>query len=107
EVMERRSEPDVTVMLRAWMSCDRDALNRLVTILYPELQLIARRHMQGERAGHTLQASALVNEAYMRLTNLQRIEWQDRAHFFAVSAELMRRVLVDHARSHHYQKRGG
>ena len=105
--MDSRSEPDVTVMLRAWMNGDRDALERLISIVYPELRRIAQRYMGRERTDHTLQASALVNEAYLRLNNLQRIDWQDRAHFFAVSAELMRRVLVDHARSRGFQKRGG
>jgi RNA polymerase sigma-70 factor (ECF subfamily) len=105
--MGRRPEPDVTALLRAWTAGDRNALDRLMAVLYPELRRIAQRYMGRERAGHTLQTSALVNEAYIRLTDIQRVEWQDRAHFFAVSAELMRRVLVDHARSHRYQKRGG
>jgi RNA polymerase sigma factor (TIGR02999 family) len=94
-------------MLRAWTSGDRAALHRVVTVLYPELRRIAQRYMRRERPGHTLQTTALVNEAYMRLIDIRQVEWHDRAHFFAVSAELMRRVLVDHARSHGYVKRGG
>jgi RNA polymerase sigma factor (TIGR02999 family) len=72
-----------------------------------ELRLIAQRCMRGERAGHSLQATALVNEAYMRLIDARRVQWQDRSHFLAMSARLMRRILVDHARAHRYQKRGG
>jgi RNA polymerase sigma factor (TIGR02999 family) len=105
--MGSAGEPDVTALLRAWTSGDRAALNRLITVLHPELRRIAQRYMGRERPGHTLQTTALVNEAYMRLIDIQRVEWHDRAHFLAVSAELMRRVLVDHARSHGYQKRGG
>lgn len=100
-------EADVTAMLRAWTGGDRDALNRLITVLYQELKRIAQGYMGRERAEHTLQATALVNEAYMRLIDIRRVEWHDRAHFFAVSAALMRRILVDHARSRGYLKRGG
>jgi RNA polymerase sigma factor (TIGR02999 family) len=93
--------------LRAWRSGDEDALGRLMPIVEGELHQIARRCMRGERAGHSLQATALVNEAYLRLVDTQRVQWQDRSHFLAMSARLMRRILVDHARARRYQKRGG
>ena len=102
------SDPgDVTALLRAWGQGDQAALERLVPLVEPELHRIARRCMAGERAGHSLQATALVNEAYLRLVDVQRVNWQDRAHFLAMSARLMRRVLVDAARAKGYQKRGG
>jgi RNA polymerase sigma-70 factor (ECF subfamily) len=102
------SDPgDVTALLRAWRHGDEAALERLVPLVEPELHRIARRCMAGERAGHSLQATALVNEAYLRLVDVQRVNWQDRAHFLAMSARLMRRVLVDAARAKGYQKRGG
>ena len=91
----------------AWGAGDSDAMRRLVPLVEAELHAIARRCMRGERSGHSLQATALVNEAYVRLVDAQRIRWQDRAHFLAMSARLMRRVLVDHARARGYQKRGG
>ena len=94
------------MLLRAWSDGDQGALERLTPIVYDELRRLARRYMKHERAGHSLQTSALVNEAYMRLVDYKRIEWQDRAHFFAVSAQLMRRILVEHARRHNL-KRGG
>ncbi|HEY9465277.1 MAG TPA: sigma-70 family RNA polymerase sigma factor [Vicinamibacterales bacterium] len=94
-------------MLQAWRSGDDDALGRLVPMVESELHRIARRCMKGERAGHSLQATALVNELYMRLVDTRRVEWQDRSHFLAMAARLMRRVLVDHARTRLYQKRGG
>jgi RNA polymerase sigma factor (TIGR02999 family) len=98
---------DVTALLLAWGDGDREAFDRLIPLVHGELRRIARRHMAGERAGHSLQATALVNEAYMRLIDVQRVRWQNRAHFFAMSARLMRRVLVDLARAKGYQKRGG
>jgi RNA polymerase sigma factor (TIGR02999 family) len=82
-------------------------LDRLVPLVHDELRRIARRQMGGERKGHSLQATALVNEAYLRLVDVRQVNWQNRAHFLAMSARLMRRVLVDHARSKNYQKRGG
>jgi RNA polymerase sigma-70 factor (ECF subfamily) len=97
---------DVTEFLRAWSNGDRAALDRLTPIVYDELHRLARRYMKGERLGHSLQTTALVNEAYMRLVDYKNMQWQDRAHFFAVSAQLMRRILVDHARRHNL-KRGG
>ena len=93
-------------LLRAWSDGDRDALDRLTPIVYAELHRLARHYMQRERPGHSLQATALVNEAYMRLVDYKGMQWQNRAHFFAVSAQLMRRILVEHARRHNL-KRGG
>ncbi len=93
-------------LLRAWSDGDRDALDRLTPIVYAELHRLAKRYMKRERPGHSLQATALVNEAYMRLVDYKGMHWQNRAHFFAVSAQLMRRILVEHARRHNL-KRGG
>jgi RNA polymerase sigma factor (TIGR02999 family) len=97
----------VTALLVAWGAGDGGALERLVPLVEAELHRIARRCMRGERQEHSLQATALVNEAYLRLVDAQRVRWQDRSHFLAMSARLMRRVLVDHARMRGYQKRGG
>jgi len=98
---------DVTALLLAWGRGDETALEQLIPLVEHELRRIARRCMAGERAGHSLQATALVNEAYLRMIDVQRIRWQDRAHFLAMAARLMRRVLIDWARSKQYQKRGG
>lgn len=98
---------DVSTLLRAWRDGDRDALDRLTPIVYQELHRLAQRYMRGERPGHSLQATALVNEAYMRLVDYKRMQWQNRAHFFAVSAQLMRRILVEHARRHNLKRGGG
>ncbi len=97
---------DVSTLLRAWSDGDPDALDKLTPIVYGELHRLAGRYMRGERTGHSLQTTALVNEAYMRLVDYKSMRWQNRAHFFAVSAQLMRRILVDHARRHNL-KRGG
>jgi RNA polymerase sigma factor (TIGR02999 family) len=97
----------VTALLTAWSAGDESALNELIPVVDAELRDVARRLMRREREGHTLQTTALVNEAYMRLVDLTRVRWNDRAHFFAMSARLMRRILVDHARSRAYLKRGG
>ncbi len=97
----------VTELLLAWGTGDEGALRRLVPLVHHELHRIARAFMAGERGGHSLQATALVNEAYMRLVDVHRVNWQNRAHFLAMAARLMRRILVDHARSKGYQKRGG
>jgi RNA polymerase sigma factor (TIGR02999 family) len=105
--MQEAPAPDITALLRAWTGGNRDALERLVPVVYEKLRSIARARMRDERAGHTLQSAALVNEAYIRLVDLRQMQWQDRAHFFAVSAEIIRRILVDHARSRGYLKRGG
>ncbi len=98
------SQGDVTAILRRWSEGDRRALDRLTPIVYDELRRLARRYVRQERPGHSLQATALVNEAYMRLVDYKRMQWQDRAHFFAVSAQLMRRILVDHARRHNLKR---
>jgi RNA polymerase sigma factor (TIGR02999 family) len=97
----------VTELLLAWGQGDESALERLMPMVHEELHRLARREMRGERTGHTLQTTALVNEAYLRLIDARRVHWHDRAHFFALSARLMRRILVDHARSRQYLKRGG
>lgn len=97
---------DATALLLAWGQGDRAALNELIPIVHQELRRLAHGYMGGERTGHTLQTTALVNEAYLRLVECRRVRWQDRAHFLAVSANLMRRILVDFARSRNYQKRG-
>jgi len=91
---------DISQLLRAWSDGDQLALDELTPIVYAELHRLAHRYMRGERHGHSLQTTALVNEAYMRLVDYDRMQWQNRAHFFAVSAQLMRRILVDHARRH-------
>jgi RNA polymerase sigma-70 factor (ECF subfamily) len=98
--------PEVTQLLLAWGQGDAAALDKLVPVVHAELRRIARRQMGHERLGHTLQPTALVNEAYLRLVDIRRVQWQDRAHFFAMSARVMRRVLVDAARARGYQKRG-
>ena len=100
------SHPAITDLLLAWNDGDADALERLIPLVEAELHRLAHRHMAGEAAGHPLQTTALVNEAYVRLIDGSRIRWQNRAHFFAVSARLMRRILVDLARARHRQKRG-
>jgi len=105
--MTAPSTQPVTLLLLAWRQGDQAALERLVPMVYQELRRLARRYLAGQRPDHTLQASALVNEAYMRLIDCQLVNWKDRAHFFAVSAQMMRRVLVEFARSRNYQKRGG
>ena len=94
-------------MLQAWRGGDQTALEKLVPLVYGELHRLAHIYMTRERADHTLQTTALVHEAYVRLTGAAQIDWQDRAHFFAISANVMRRILVDWARSRGYQKRGG
>jgi len=105
----RRPPPthDVTALLRAWTGGSPGALNDLLPLVYDELRRLAKRYMARERVDHTLQPTALINEAYLRLIDLRRVRWQDRAHFFAMAARVMRRVLVDAARSRRYQKRGG
>ena len=96
-----------TQLLRAWGSGDDTALERLTPVVENELHRMAHRCMAGENPGHTLQTTALVNEVYLRLVDIQSVSWQDRAHFFAISARMMRRILTDFARSRRYQKRGG
>jgi RNA polymerase sigma factor (TIGR02999 family) len=97
----------VTELLRAWGEGDDRALEQLTPLVEAELRRLARGYMRRERRGHTLQTTALVNEAFLRLTDARRVRWEDRAHFLGISARLMRRVLVDHARSRGYRKRGG
>jgi RNA polymerase sigma-70 factor (ECF subfamily) len=96
-----------TALLLAWGQGDQSAFDQLMPLVHDELRRLARRQMGHERQGHTLQATALVNEAYVRLIDLNRMRWQNRAHFFAMSARIMRRILVDAARAKGYQKRGG
>lgn len=105
--MRAHSPKDITRLLIAWGDGDQSALEELAPLVHEELHRLAHHHMGRERAGHTLQTSALVNEAYIRLIDWKNVRWQNRAHFFAVSAQLMRRILVDFARERHYLKRGG
>ena len=98
---------DITALLIDWRAGDSNAVEKLVPLVHAELRRIAKRHMAGERPDHVLQATALVNEVYLRLIDVRRVQWQDRAHFFAMAARLMRRVLVDFARARDNQKRGG
>jgi RNA polymerase sigma-70 factor, ECF subfamily len=111
--MQRAAQPgepaagDVSTLLRAWSDGDQSALERLTPIVYNELHRLARRYMRRERPGNTLQTTALVNEAYMRLVDYKRMQWQDRAHFFAVSSQLMRRILVERARRRNLKRGGG
>jgi len=97
----------ISKLLRAWSDGDQSALNGLTPIVYEELRRLARHYMRQEHPGHTLQTTALVNEAYICLVDYKRMQWQDRAHFFAVAAQVMRRVLVDHARSHNLKRGAG
>ena len=110
QIPEHQLDPppsgEVSKLLRAWSDGDQSALEKLIPIVYEQVHSLARRYMKRERPGHSLQTTALVNEAYMRLVDYKRMQWRDRAHFFAVSAQLMRRILVEHARRHNL-KRGG
>jgi RNA polymerase sigma factor (TIGR02999 family) len=103
----RASSPQVTGLLISWSNGDEAALAKLVPLVHDELHRLASRQMHREREGHVLQTTALVNEAYTRLVDLSRVRWRDRAHFFAMAARVMRRILVDYARSRNYLKRGG
>jgi RNA polymerase sigma-70 factor (ECF subfamily) len=107
QAMPGHSAQHLTRLLQAWSQGQDAALEELLPLVHQELHRLARRHMFGERLGHTLQTTALVNEAYLRLVNSRQVNWQNRAHFFAISAQLMRRILVDYARARRYQKRGG
>ena len=100
------SPPDVTALLGDWSRGDRTALNQLLPLVYAELRRVAARQLRNERADHTLQPTALVHEAYIRLVDQRHVDWQNRAHFFGVAAQVMRRILVDHARRHDAIKRG-
>jgi RNA polymerase sigma factor (TIGR02999 family) len=101
------SPQNVTEMLRDWRNGDQEALGKLIPVVYDELRHQAARYLRRERPGHTLQTTALIHEAYLRLINQQNIEWQNRAHFYAIAARLMRQILVDHARKRQATKRGG
>lgn len=105
--MTTPSPQEVTALLVDWSKGDQAALDKLMPLVYEELHRLARHYMRMERPGHTLQTTALINEAYVRLIDQQNVPWQNRAHFFGIAAQLMRRILVDHARSHNRAKRGG
>lgn len=100
------SPPDITALLEAWAGGDRQALDRLAPLVYGELRRIAARQLRRERADHTLQPTALVHEAYLKLVDQRRVDWLNRAHFYGVASQVMRRLLVDHARRHNADKRG-
>lgn len=100
-------EPDITELLRASSQGNRDAVDRLMPVVYDELRRIAHGQLRGERVGHTVCTTALVHEAYLKLVNLREVDWQNRAHFFAIAARQMRRVLIDYARARSREKRGG
>ncbi|WP_260740659.1 sigma-70 family RNA polymerase sigma factor [Tunturiibacter lichenicola] len=104
--MDERSG-EITQLLKAWGGGDEAALGRLAEYVYPELRLMARRYMRNEGLGHTLQATAIVHEVYLRLIDVSKVEWKARAQFFAIAAQMMRRILVDAARARGSQKRGG
>jgi RNA polymerase sigma factor (TIGR02999 family) len=101
------SPNEVTQLLVAWGNGDQAALDRLMPLVYNELHRLAHRHIKKERPGHTLQTSALLNEAFLRLVDQRDVHWQSRAHFFSIAAQMMRRILVDYARARRYAKRGG
>ena len=105
--MAARNDPSPTQLLVAWGGGDSGAFDRLLPIVNAELRRLARRHLARERPGHTLQPTALVNEAYLRLVDVRKLRWESRAHFFAMAARIMRRILVDHARARDSAKRGG
>jgi len=99
--------PDITRLLREWQGGSAQALERLIPLVYNELRTLASRYLSGERRDHTLQTTGLVHEAYLKLAGQREVDWQNRAHFFGIAAQLMRRILVDHARRHRRVKRGG
>src|SRR6185295_18307591 len=99
--------PNVTQLLMGWGNGDKEALDQMVPIVYDELRRQAARYLRRERVGHTLQTTALIHEAYVRLVDQRNVQWQNRAHFFGIAAQLMRRILVDHARTKKRVKRGG
>ena len=101
------SSPEITILLKAWSNGDKAALARLAEYVYPQLRLMARRYMKNERQANTLQTTALVHEVYLRLVDVTKVEWQQRAQFFAMAAQMMRRILVDAARARGAEKRGG
>jgi RNA polymerase sigma-70 factor (ECF subfamily) len=101
------SSHEVTMLLKDWSAGDQSALDKLMPLVYEELRRLAHQHMRRERLGHTLQTSALVNEAYLRLVGQSEIQWESRSHFFGIAARLMRQILVDRARQRNFVKRGG
>jgi RNA polymerase sigma factor (TIGR02999 family) len=105
--MTASSPNEVTLLLLDWSDGDKSALDKLMPLVYEELRRLAHHYMGRERTGHMLQTTALVNEAYLRLIDQRSVKWQNRAHFFGIASQMMRRILVDHARSRHYAKRGG
>ena len=105
--MSKPSAEKVSQLLVDWSNGDKAVLDQLMPVVYDELHRMAHHYMRGERAGHTLQTSALINEAYLRLIDYRKMRWENRAHFFAICAQLMRRILVEHARSRQFRKRGG
>ncbi|HEX5731257.1 MAG TPA: sigma-70 family RNA polymerase sigma factor [Blastocatellia bacterium] len=105
--MDKSSDNEVTQFLIAWRNGDETAFDTLIPVVYKELHQLAKYYLSKERPDHTLQASALVNEAYLRLIDYKKVQWENRVHFFAVAGRAMRRVLIDHARSRKYAKRGG
>jgi RNA polymerase sigma-70 factor (ECF subfamily) len=105
--LTRLTGDNLTGLLLEWREGDKAALDQLTPLVYDELRRIAHRYVQRERDGHTLQTTALVNEAYLRLAGQQKVDWQNRAHFFAVTAQVMRHILIDHARRRRYTKHGG
>lgn len=106
--MTRKTQPhQITELLAEWREGNQSALDELYPLVYDELHRLARRYMSRERKGHTLQTTALINEAYVRLVDQKNVQWANRSHFFAISAQIMRRILIDHARHHAYAKRGG
>jgi RNA polymerase sigma-70 factor (ECF subfamily) len=105
--MPKPSSQEITELLLAWRQGKQKALDELVPIVYEELRRQAHHYMQGERKGHSLQTTALINETYLRLLDCSKVSWKNRTHFFAVTAQMMRRILVDYARAHRYQKGGG
>jgi RNA polymerase sigma factor (TIGR02999 family) len=104
--MKTLASKEITQLLSAWSNGDQKALDKLIPLVYEELHRLAARYMRRENPGHTLQTSALVNEAYIKLIGQKNVRWQNRAHFFGIAAQLMRRILVDHARTHGALKRG-
>jgi RNA polymerase sigma factor (TIGR02999 family) len=105
--MDSTPRNDVTELLVAWSNGNQAARDQLMTVVYDELHRLARRYMRRESPGHTLQTSALLNEAFLRLVDQKNVHWQNRAHFYGIAAQMMRRILVDYARSRNYEKRGG
>jgi RNA polymerase sigma factor (TIGR02999 family) len=105
--MKTQTQADVTRLLVNWTNGDKKALEALMPLVYGELHRLAKRYLRRERSDHTLQSTALVHEAYLRMVDQKGMQWQNRAHFFAVAAQMIRRILVDHARTHKAEKRGG